>query len=182
MADQSPYKKCQDATIDVEISPIEPGVDYYWYDMNNGSLLYQTGANNSSTVPFQNAGDYGIVAKNIGGCSSDTALFTIQDILVQAPSVLPSALDLCPGESDTLRIAYPIEGYNYVWYSTSQGILDTARTFAVSTPGTYYAKAYYSELNGDDEEVICLSDASPSVVVVPLNAPNTPVVNKSIHL
>ncbi|MDB4177147.1 gliding motility-associated C-terminal domain-containing protein [Schleiferiaceae bacterium] len=176
LADQSPYKKCEDATIDVEISPIEPGVDYYWYDMNNGSLLYQTGPNNSSTVPFQNAGEYGIVAKNIGGCTSDTAKFTIQDILVQEPSILPAALDLCPGESDTLRIAYPIEGYNYVWYSVGQGILDTTRSLAVSTPGTYYAKAYYSELNGDDEEVICLSDASPSVVVVPLNAPNTPVV------
>jgi hypothetical protein len=176
LADQSPYKKCEDATIDVEISPIEPGVDYYWYDMNNGSLLYQTGANNSSTVPFQNAGEYGIVAKNIGGCSSDTALFTIQDILVQQPSILPATLDLCPGESDSLRIAYPIPGYNYVWYSVGQGILDTGRTLAVSTPGTYYAKAYYSELNGDEEEVICLSDASPSVVVVPLNAPNTPVV------
>ena len=176
LADQSPYKKCEDATIDVEISPIEPGVDYYWYDMNNGSLLYQTGANNSSTVPFQNAGEYGIVAKNIGGCTSDTALFTVEDILVQEPSILPTALDLCPGESDTLRIAYPIEGYNYVWYSVAQGILDTTRSLAVSTPGTYYAKAYYSELNGDEEEVICLSDASPSVVVVPLNAPNTPVV------
>jgi gliding motility-associated-like protein len=176
LADQSPYKKCEDATIDVEISPIEPGVDYYWYDMNNGSLLYQTGPNNSSTVPFQNAGEYGIVAKNIGGCTSDTAKFTIQDILVQEPSILPAALDLCPGESDTLRIAYPIEGYNYVWYSVGQGILDTTRSLAVSTPGTYYAKAYYSELNGDDEEVICLSDASPSVIVVPLNAPNTPVV------
>ena len=176
LADQSPYKKCEDATIDVEISPIEPGVDYYWYDMNNGSLLYQTGANNSSTVPFQDAGEYGIIAKNIGGCSSDTALFTIQDILVQQPSILPATLDLCPGESDTLRIAYPIPGYNYVWYSVGQGILDTTRTLAVNTPGTYYAKAYYSELNGDDEEVICMSDASPSVVVVPLNAPSTPVV------
>jgi len=144
--------------------------------MNNGSLLYQTGPNNSSTVPFQNAGEYGIVAKNIGGCTSDTAKFTIQDILVQEPSILPAALDLCPGESDTLRIAFPIEGYNYVWYSVGQGILDTTRSLAVSTPGTYYAKAYYSELNGDDEEVICLSDASPSVIVVPLNAPNTPVV------
>ena len=176
LASTPPYKKCEDATIDVEISPTEPGVDYYWYDMNNGSLLYQTGANNSSLVPFQNAGEYGIIAKNIGGCNSDTTFFSVQDILVQEPSILPATLDLCPGESDTLRIAFPIDGYNYVWYSVGQGILDTSRTLAVSSPGTYYAKAYYSELNGDEDEVICLSDASPSVVVVPLNAPNTPVV------
>ena len=176
LADASPYKKCEDATIDVEISPTEPGVDYYWYDLNNGSLLYQTGPNNSSTVPFQDPGEYGVVAKNIGGCTSDTAKFVVEDILVQQPSILPASLDLCPGESDTLRIAYPIDGYNYVWYSVGQGILDTGRTLGVTTPGTYYAKAYYSELNGDEEEVICLSDASPSVVVVPLNAPNTPVV------
>ena len=97
--------------------------------------------------------------------------------------VTPASVDLCPGETDTLRISNvdPNLGYQFYWKRyplTGNGpitIMDTARSLEVSLPGIYKAIAFRSKQNGSTW-VTCESEESSPVTVSLLSAPLAPVV------
>jgi gliding motility-associated-like protein len=180
-----PIWKCVDDAATITIASPAPLVDYYWYDLDNNVLKFQTNYTTppSAQVQFATEGNYGVIGKSIGGCSSDTNKFEIRDNSVIAPIVAPSYVDLCPGETDTLRVTNidPTLGYQFYWKRyplTGNGpvtIMDTTRSLAINLPGIYKAIAFKSEQNANGW-VTCESDESSPITVSLLSAPLAPVV------
>jgi gliding motility-associated-like protein len=142
---------CTGGTVTLAIANPSPNLIYNWFAAATGGAPVYTGTSFTLTNLTANA-TYYAEASNGANCTSASrtaAVVTVVPIPDQ-PTVQPSGLNICEGNTTTISIANPQTNLAYSWYSDANGgtAIFTGNQFTtpvLSANTVYYVAAFSSQ-------------------------------------
>ncbi|MBE7176629.1 MAG: gliding motility-associated C-terminal domain-containing protein [Mucilaginibacter polytrichastri] len=137
---------CAGGQVVLQVSNPQAGFTYNWYASASAQNILYTGT--SFTTPQLTASTrYYVAAVNAGGCASASraeAVITLRSGSTPAqPQVAQTGLNICAGQTTTLRVSNAQTGVTYNWYTSATGGTAVFTGTNFTTPALTAATTYY---------------------------------------
>lgn len=165
---------CSGNAATLSVQNPQPGLTYRWYDVATGGTVLSSQPDFVTPALTANK-DYYVEAVNGNNCTSTTRT-RVSVVVTAGPDApdLDAEVTVCSGNRATVNVQSPTTGIDYRWYDAPAGgnLLFTGNTYIsepVNTRDTLYVE---SAVQGGN----CTSTGRTRVILIPANAPATPVL------
>ena len=159
---------CSGSTSTLTLNNKQEGVTYK-LNSTSGETIFADG-NTYTTPELTEETKYTIIASHADACENDiegTVTVSLKPTPTKpAITLIPDNGNIVAGNSATLSVNNPVDGYTYTLYETTRGEIESGMTsFTISDAGNYYVKAtndcqQESPASEEKEITVCTPNAT----------------------